>query len=60
MMSTQNVSLLRLSDEPRGEIRRTEWDLELWGELHRLADLDYAACGRVVEEALEMQHENGR
>ena len=40
--------------------RLTEWDLELRRELHRLADLDYATCGRVVEEALEMQHENRR
>ena len=29
-------------------------------ELHRVTDIKYATCGRVVEEALEMQDENGR
>lgn len=38
--------------------RHTEWNLELRRELHGLADLDYATCGRIVEEALEIQHEN--
>ena len=29
------------------------------GQNCRLTDLNYATCGRVVEETLEMQHEKG-
>ena len=43
MTSTENVSD-RLSDDAEGKTRRAEWDLELWGELHRLTDLNYATA----------------
>ena len=44
----------------RGEYEtRTEWDVELGGNLDRVADLDYTACSRIVPETLEMENENG-
>lgn len=48
-----------------GEIRnkkkkRTEWNVQIWSKLHRLANLDYAARGRVVKESFEMKDEYGR
>lgn len=39
--------------------RRTEWNVQIRSELHRLADLDYAARSRVVKEAFEMKDEYG-
>jgi hypothetical protein len=39
--------------------KRTEWDFQLGGELDRLADLYYTACGRIVPETLEMENESG-
>jgi hypothetical protein len=36
------------------EGNHTKWDFELQGKLDRLADLDYATRGRVVQEALEV------
>jgi hypothetical protein len=33
----------------------TWWDFELRGKLDRLANLDYATRGHVVQEALEME-----
>jgi hypothetical protein len=41
-----------------GRKERTERDLKLWRELDGLANLDCAACGRVVKEALEVQDEH--
>ena len=38
---------------------RTEWNFELRRELNTLADLMYAIRGRVVQEALKMENENG-
>ena len=57
MTSITNVNYRLSHDLKTG---RTEWDLELWGELHRLADFDYATCSGVVEETLKVQNENGR
>jgi hypothetical protein len=42
----------------RKEKERAERDLKLWRKLDGLANLDYAACGRVVKEALEVQDEH--
>ena len=39
--------------------RRTGWDVELRVKLDMLADLNYAACGCIVPETLEMENENG-
>jgi hypothetical protein len=44
----------------RGRKKRTERDFELWRELDRLSDFHYAAGGRVVQEALEVQDEHWR
>ena len=38
---------------------RTGWDVELRVKLDMLADLNYAACGCIVPEALKMENENG-
>ena len=38
---------------------RTKWDFELWRELDRFADLDYATRGRIVQEAFEVKDEHG-
>ena len=37
---------------------RTEWDFELRCELNWLVDLFYLVRGRIVQEALKMEHEN--
>ena len=37
---------------------RTEWDIELWRELNRLIDLNYATRGHIIQEPLKMEHEN--
>ena len=39
---------------------RTDWDFELRRKLNRLARLNYAICGRIAQEALKMEDENGR
>ena len=39
--------------------RRTRWDVELRVKLDMLADLNYATCGFIVPETLEMENENG-
>jgi predicted transcriptional regulator len=41
------------------EGNRTKWDFELRGKLDRLADLDNATRGRVVQEALEVDDKYG-
>jgi hypothetical protein len=41
----------------QGKIR-TEWDVELWREPNRLVDLNYAIRGHIIQEQLEMEHEN--
>jgi hypothetical protein len=38
---------------------RTGWDVELRVKLDMLADLNYATCGCIVPETLEMENENG-
>jgi hypothetical protein len=57
---TTRYSQLRLREDLKKEKMRTEWDFELWRELDRFSDLDYATRGRVIEEALEMKNEHGR
>jgi hypothetical protein len=38
---------------------RTEWNFELWCEQNRLSGLNYAIRGHIIQEALNMEHENG-
>jgi len=38
---------------------RTEWNFEFRSEPDRLVDLDHATCGRIVDEALELEDEYG-
>ena len=39
--------------------RPTGWDVELRVKQDMLANLNYAACGCIVPEALKMKNENG-
>jgi len=48
-----------LSRSSSGRGHDIEWDFELWRELDRFSDLDYATRRRVIEEALEMKNEHG-
>jgi hypothetical protein len=56
---TSRTTIFSASIEKKKKTR-TEWDFELWRELDRFSDLDYATRGRVIEEALEMKNEHGR
>ena len=41
------------------EVNRTRWNFKFQRKLNRLADLDCAFRGLIVQEALEIEHENG-
>jgi hypothetical protein len=57
---TEPRTILSLGERGRNEREsRTWWDFELRHELNRLADLIYAIRGRIVQEALKMEDENG-
>jgi hypothetical protein len=38
---------------------RTQWYFELRCELNGLSNLNYAICGRIIQEKLKMEDENG-
>ena len=57
--TTKSRDILSLGCRRGKYEKRTEWDFELGGKPDRLADLNYAACGRIVLETLEMENENG-
>jgi isocitrate dehydrogenase kinase/phosphatase len=56
---TETRGILSLGEhgENKGE-NHTKWDFELWRELNRLANLNYAIRCRIVQEALKMENEN--
>ena len=57
--STETRGVLSLGYHEENEAKnRTRWNFELWRDLHRLVDLDYAIRRRVIYEALKLKDEN--
>jgi hypothetical protein len=54
----RGIISLRYHGGNKGE-NRTVRDFKLWRELNRLPDLIFAIRGRIVQEALKMEDENG-
>jgi hypothetical protein len=55
----RRIIILSQDGRIRGE-NHTKWDLELRRELNLLADLNYTILIHVIQEALEMEDEDGR
>jgi hypothetical protein len=57
--TTKSRDILSLGCRRDEYEKRTERDVELWGKVDRLADLNYTAYRRIVPETFEMENENG-